>query len=422
MSVFPIPSNEVDRIKELQKLRFGEWDGSNILDELCAITARLLGTPISQVSLVTEDRLIFAGKAGLNGCTPREAAFCAHTIMTSKPFIVEDADADPRFRDNPLVTGDTGIKSYVGIPLETSPGLRIGALCAIDRKPRAFSQRDVETLLGLSQIVVAVIKSRVMALELDEQLECAIALQEDMLPSAERVAQIEAGFPLDVASFYRALDGIGGDIWGIEATGDDRVMLYVADFTGHGVAAALNASRFHSFVHILCHKMDDPALLLTKLNKRLSEVLPEGQFATMFCATLDFKMETVEYASAGAPPMLYRKSSHDPFETLCKPSLPLGIVRHANYERHYAPFHEGGVLLLYTDGLTETPRPPHALFSAESLNEHLAAGEYATSLAAVQSIVNRLFPLPQSKAGDDVTLVMATRTGRPFKPGVDYGF
>ncbi|MFZ1110496.1 MAG: GAF domain-containing SpoIIE family protein phosphatase [Rhodomicrobium sp.] len=423
MQGFPIPSNENERVRELQKLRFGEWDGDNVLDELCCIAARLLGTPISHISLVTENKQIFAGKTGLNGRgTPREIAFCAHTIMNSRPFIVENADADPRFCDNPLVTDEPGVKSYLGIPLETAPGLRIGALCAVDRKPRAFSERDVETLLGLSQIAVAVIKSRVMALELDEQLKSAIALQRDMLPSAEQIAQIEAGFPLDVASFYQALEGIGGDIWSIEATGDHRVMLYIADFTGHGVGAALNAARFHSFVHVLCSTTDDPALMLTRLNRRLSEVLPEGQFATMFCATIDFKMGCIEYASAGAPPMLYRKSSHDPFEMLCQPSFPLGIIPDATYEQRTAPFLGGGVLALYTDGLTEMPRPPHSIFTAESLRDHLEASECDTSAAAIEGIVNRLFSTSGLKASDDITLVVARHTSRAFEPAVDYGF
>jgi serine phosphatase RsbU (regulator of sigma subunit) len=411
MSAFPIPPNEIARVRELQKLRFGEWDGSDILDELCRVASRLLGTPMSHISLVTEDEQILAGKAGLTtDRTPRQVAFCAHTIMTSKPFIVENADDDPRFCDNPLVTRGPGVKSYLGIPLETSPGAVIGALCAVDRKPRAFNERDVEALLGLSHIVVAVIKSRVMALELEEQLKSAVALQRDMLPSADRIAQIEAQFSLDIASFYQALDGIGGDIWSIEATGDQRAMLYITDFTGHGVAAALNAARFHSFVHMLSHRTDDPALLLTILNGKLSEVLPEGQFATMFCAIIDFKAGRLEYASAGAPPMLYRKSSHAPFETLCQPSFPLGIIADAIYEKRAAPFREGGVLALYTDGLTETPRPPHSIFTAESLKEHLDANPCDTSLATVEGIVGRLFQQPGLKMNDDITLVVATHT------------
>jgi len=143
MTSFPIPSNERERLKELRRLRFDEWGASAALSELCAIAAKLLGTSISHVSLVDENEQIFGGQVGLDvDRTAREVAFCAHTIMTSKPFVVENADSDPRFSLNPLVTDKPGIKSYLGIPLETSPGIRIGALCAVDRKPRSFSEND----------------------------------------------------------------------------------------------------------------------------------------------------------------------------------------------------------------------------------------------------------------------------------------
>ena len=138
-------------------------------------------------------------------------------------------------------------------------------------------------------------------LDLDDQLTDAVALQEKMLPGKTQIEHIQAACPLEVASYYIARDGIGGDIWGIEATAPQRVLLYVADFTGHGLAAALNTARFHSFVHIASQRTDKPASMLRRLNECLHEVLPVEQFATMFCATLDFRAQTMEYASAGAP-------------------------------------------------------------------------------------------------------------------------
>jgi len=404
-------------------MRAREWGISTALNELCQLASMTLGTPIAFVSLIYETKQYFCGMAGLDGCqTSRESAFCAHTIMSLAPLVVVDAEKDSRFCSNPLVTGYPGIKAYLGVPLQTESGVCIGAMCIVDTQPRSFDASDIAALTFLSRIALSIIDGHRMSLELDEQLKAAIALQQEMLPSAERIAQIESGFPLDVASFFRALEGIGGDIWNIEAASEHRVMMYVADFTGHGVGAALNAARFHSFMHILCKKTDDPALLLTKLNKRLSEVLPEGQFATMFCATIDFKAHTIEYASAGAPPMLYRGSAHDPFELLCQPSFPLGIIPQANYERHSAPFREGGVLVLYTDGLTEMPRPPHSIFTAESLREHLDEGKGKASLSTVKSVVSRLFQRPELEVHDDITLIVARHTGGAFTPCVDYGF
>ena len=318
------------------------------------------------------------------------------------------------------MTADPNIRAYLGIPLETAPGLRIGALCAVDRKPRAFTKNDVETLTRLARIAASMLKSYRTTLVLNDQLASAIALQNEMLPSKARIERIRETFPLDLASYYKARDGIGGDIWGIEATTPQRLLLYVADFTGHGLAAALNTARFHSFAHVASQRTDKPASMLRRLNKRLHEVLPVGQFATMFCATLDFAAQTMEYASAGAPPQLYRRSSSEPFELLEKPGLPLGILRNAVFESETVPFEPGGALVLYTDGLTETPRPPHPTFTSHSLKRFLNASPGGGALEISNRITNALFSDPSIEVDDDLTLIVAKHTGEGKDPSLDY--
>ena len=421
MPDFPIPANEKARLRELQSLRFQEWGARDALDDLCAMAARLLDTPIAGLSLVDRDEQLFAGKNGLEADRiSRAIAFCPHTIMTPAPFIVEDATIDPRFCQNPLVTNRPHVRAYLGIPLETTAGLRVGALCAVDQRPRHFTDLDVQTLTKLAGIAVSMLKSHRAMLELDDQLTGAVALQEKMLPGTPRIGHIQAACPLDVASYYIARDGIGGDIWGIEATNPQRVLLYVADFTGHGLAAALNTARFHSFVHIASQRTDKPASMLRRLNERLHEVLPVGQFATMFCATLDFGAHTMEYASAGAPQQLYRRSSAEPFELLAEPGLPLGIMHHAIFESKTLPFGPGGTLALYSDGIVETPRPPDPIFTPESLRALLNTFPEGSAAELSNKITSALFFDPTTKADDDLTLIVAKHTGECMDLPLDY--
>ncbi len=251
--------------------------------------------------------------------------------------------------------------------------------------------------------------------EMEHQLAAAIALQRDMLPSLERLAQIQARCPLDLSSYYKPLDGVGGDIWGAEVIGPQRIMIYVADFTGHGVSAALNTARFHSFVHMKLRSTDHPAWLLHELNNRLHAVLPTGQFATMFCAIIDFYMQTIEYASAGAPPQLYCKSSEATYEVIYQPSLPLGILADVAYESQTVAFRPGGSLVLYTDGLVETPKPPRSLFTTEYLKELLNKTGKAASLQLRQRLL-REFSKPAIEADDDITLVIAKFAGGFMEP------
>ena len=251
--------------------------------------------------------------------------------------------------------------------------------------------------------------------ESEHQLAAAIALQSDMLPSSEQIAEIQGSCPLDLSSYYKPRDGVGGDIWGTEVVGPHRIMIYAADFTGHGVSAALNTARFHSFVHMELRSADNPAWLLRRLNNRLRAVLPVGQFATMFCATIDFRMQTIEYASAGAPPPLCRRSSKDPFQVLSQPGLPLGILPDVAYESKRAAFCPGGSLVLYTDGLVETPQPPRSLLTTESLRELLNVTNQATSLQMCEGILHE-FSKPAIRADDDITLVIAKYTGGVMEP------
>ena len=150
MPGFPIPANERARLRELQSLRFEEWGSRAALDDLCAVAARLLDTPIAALSLVDRNEQLFAGKTGLEADRiSRALAFCAHTVMTPAPLIVGHATNDPRFRQNPLVTECPNIRAYLGIPLETTAGLRVGALCAVDQKARVFTDGDIQTLTKL---------------------------------------------------------------------------------------------------------------------------------------------------------------------------------------------------------------------------------------------------------------------------------
>jgi diguanylate cyclase (GGDEF)-like protein len=95
--------------------------------------------------------------------TPRDVAFCAHTILTREPMIVPDAMIDARFAANPLVTGHPGIRSYAGVPLRCPNGYNLGALCAIDTSPRDFTEAHVRILDRFAGLVVSEMELRTIA-------------------------------------------------------------------------------------------------------------------------------------------------------------------------------------------------------------------------------------------------------------------
>ncbi len=112
-------------------------DAAN-LKSITDFAAALCDAPIALVSLVEERRQTFLARTGLDATeTPRETSFCAFAMRQDDIMVMPDATRDPRFADNPLVTGDPNIRFYAGAPLIADDGTPMGSLCIIDTEPRA---------------------------------------------------------------------------------------------------------------------------------------------------------------------------------------------------------------------------------------------------------------------------------------------
>ena len=128
----PIPT-EADRLRALAALALLDTTPEPEFERITAHAARIFHVPIALVSLVDADRQWFKSHHGTTLCeTPRDQAFCAHTILENRPLIVPDATLDERFAANPLVTGEPFIRFYAGAPLTTREGANIGSLCLLD--------------------------------------------------------------------------------------------------------------------------------------------------------------------------------------------------------------------------------------------------------------------------------------------------
>jgi len=159
MKSAPIPENEPDRIKNLCEHMILDTPADQRFDDLTKLAQMICGTPITLVSLVDTDRQWFKSKQGLEATeTPRDVAFCAHAILADDAFVVEDATKDDRFSDNPLVTGAPHVRAYLGCPMISTKGFRLGTLCAIDTNPRTFTADQIQAVKLLSRQVVTLIE------------------------------------------------------------------------------------------------------------------------------------------------------------------------------------------------------------------------------------------------------------------------
>jgi diguanylate cyclase (GGDEF)-like protein/PAS domain S-box-containing protein len=158
----PVADDEHARLLRLHDLLVLDTDSEPLFDHLVQWAAEACGVPIALVSLVDQDRQWFKARTGLPDVseTPREVAFCAHAIASGVLFEVPDAHEDERFRFNPLVTGEPGIRFYAGAPLTLRSGERIGTLCVIDRQPRRLNPAQADTLTRLARTATNALQMR----------------------------------------------------------------------------------------------------------------------------------------------------------------------------------------------------------------------------------------------------------------------
>ena len=149
-----LPPEELERQAALERTGLLDTEPEERFDRFTRMACKAFRVPIALVSLVDENRQWFKSCQGLSASeTSRGISFCGHAILNSSLLVIEDASLDPRFSNNPLVTGDPHIRFYAGAPLHNSEGFRLGTLCLIDRVPRTFGEEDKSLLREIADCV-----------------------------------------------------------------------------------------------------------------------------------------------------------------------------------------------------------------------------------------------------------------------------
>jgi diguanylate cyclase (GGDEF)-like protein/PAS domain S-box-containing protein len=159
--------DEPTRLATLRRLQLLDTPAEPTYDRLSNLASTMVGAPVGLITLLDRDRQWFKSACGteLTG-TDRESAFCNYTIQRDAVLVVEDARVDDRFCDNPLVTGEPGIRAYCGAPVQTSDGTPLGSLCVLDFEPHHFTERDQYCIKQLAETASQLVQMREQAQEL----------------------------------------------------------------------------------------------------------------------------------------------------------------------------------------------------------------------------------------------------------------
>lgn len=189
MQTAPIPENESDRLASLKKLNILDTPPEERFDRITKLATKVFNVPISTITLVDSNREWYKSVCGLDEKeSDRATSFCGHAMLENEILIIPDAKKDPRFSDNPMVVGKPFIRFYVGVPLFSADGARIGTFCVKGNEPREITEEEKEVLKGLAKWTELEINTHNLSMALDKVKQSG----------ALREAFEEAGFDVTV--------------------------------------------------------------------------------------------------------------------------------------------------------------------------------------------------------------------------------
>ncbi len=293
-----------------------------------------------------------------------------------------------------------GLLTVMGAPLSVQ-GRAIGVLYVdSSARSRTFTHGDFSLFKALSyQLAIAIENARLAKKE--QGLALARELQRNLLPTE---ALTLPGF--DVYGMSRSCDETGGDYFDYLQHREGHLGLVVGDVSGHGFVAALLMATGRALLRAYASMEDDPARVVTLLNRELARDMGTHQFMTLFYGDLDLKDRTIRYVKAGhCDPILLRAGTGE-LEMLGGRGMGLGFERSYVYS-NFGPvtLETGDVLLLYTDGIPEARNRAGEFFGIERVHQILAE-RHQTARELVDHLLRAVSEFSGGAGyADDLTLI-----------------
>jgi sigma-B regulation protein RsbU (phosphoserine phosphatase) len=288
-------------------------------------------------------------------------------------------------------------------------GQAVNMVMLLRREPHSFTSADLETLLLHANLLGRAASNLLLAQQLqeaydrlDQQMEQVGRMQRHLLPPM--LPRIEG---LELGAAYVTCHRAGGDYYDVLPLPDGQWGLFLADVSGHGVAAAVVMAMLHTLLHAYPGPPLPPENVLAHFNRHLLAVAPEEMFATAFYGVYDAERRRLRYTCAGHPPPRLRRGAHDIHGVGGGRGMPLGIDPTTSWTEDELILRPGDALLLYTDGIIEGINRAGKAFGVGNLDEALRQGP-PRAAALVQHIDRRYRDhCDGAPALDDRTLLAA---------------
>jgi serine phosphatase RsbU (regulator of sigma subunit) len=329
-------------------------------------------------------------------------------VNQGRSVLTSDAQHDPRFASATVTF--QGIRSVLAVPLGVGDKI-FGMIYADSPLASArFSEDHLTVLTTLGSVAAIRVENARLVEEdlarerLEHELQLAREIQQRFQPAGPPSVP---GFELQGISFpcYE----IGGDYYDFIPRSDGHVVIALGDVSGKGTSAALLMSSLHAAMHAQTSAHQSIAGSMAAVNKYLAETIPANRFVTLFCAELDPLTGTLNFINAGHNPPLIAHSSGT-MEQLAAGGIPLGIMPDALFREGRTQLQHGDVLVIYSDGVSETQNAAGEEYGATRLYDVISRNLDSSAAGIRDKIESSLTKFAQgTDSVDDLTLVIVKR-------------
>lgn len=206
-------------------------------------------------------------------------------------------------------------------------------------------------------------------------------------------------------------DAVGGDYYDYMKLNGNKAAFAIGDISGHGIGPALLMAGLVGFVRSNASQYaDDIKKFVQCINENIFEVSEDTMFATFFYGTYDLQTGIFSYVNAGHNPPLHFKNKYGDFEMLDSADLLIGAMPDITYHQTSVEVESGDLLVLYTDGVTETFNNKNEQFGTERLKEIIKNNSTGKAEEIIKAVKNELVTFSgNSPQADDVTLLIIHR-------------
>lgn len=323
--------------------------------------------------------------------------------------LTSDAQQDPRFQEHrSIMLG--GLRSVMAVPIAVEN--RVSGLIYVDNPfhTNRFTERDLQLLTLIAGVAAIRVENmrllevqneqRRLANELAVASEIQLRLHPATPPAIEGYDMIGVSFPC-----YE----VGGDYYDFIEKRDGRCVIALGDVSGKGTGAALLMSSVHAAVRAHTTTRLSACEVVTEINQYIYDNTPANRYVTMFYSELDPRTHQLTYINAGHnPPLLVRTTGE--VTRLDIGGFPVGITPFGEYREGWAELEAGDVLVIYSDGASESLNEAEEEFGEARMIEIVQKHRHRTAAGIRDRIDEALTKfVGNAETVDDLTLVIVKR-------------